>query len=74
MGVATTFHPRQTTKLKYSTGKSRKHCKRWPILAGRTRADSLKTLYGHTERHTKLHWGCLPTRLSSVKPVISRLK
>ncbi|RDX97077.1 hypothetical protein CR513_20205, partial [Mucuna pruriens] len=32
--------PRQTTKLKYSTRKSRKHYKRWSIPVGRTRADS----------------------------------
>ncbi|RDX88975.1 hypothetical protein CR513_29356, partial [Mucuna pruriens] len=49
--------PRQMAKLKYSMGKSRKHCKRWPIPAGRIGADSLRTLYGHTELHTKLCWG-----------------
>ncbi|RDY08382.1 hypothetical protein CR513_07399, partial [Mucuna pruriens] len=48
--------PKQTTKLKYSTGKSRKHYKRWPIPTGRTGADSLRTLYGHTELHTELRW------------------
>ncbi|RDX68895.1 hypothetical protein CR513_52064, partial [Mucuna pruriens] len=34
---------------------------------GRTEADSLRMLYGHTELCTRLCWGCLPTRLSSVK-------
>ncbi|RDX99572.1 putative mitochondrial protein, partial [Mucuna pruriens] len=47
--------PKQTTKRKYSTGKSRKCCKRWLILAGRTRADSLRTLYGPIGLHTRLH-------------------
>ncbi|RDY12782.1 Retrovirus-related Pol polyprotein, partial [Mucuna pruriens] len=46
--------PRQTTKLKCLIGKSRKFCKRWPIPTRKTRADSLKTLYGHTELHTGL--------------------
>ncbi|RDX88659.1 hypothetical protein CR513_29729, partial [Mucuna pruriens] len=39
----------QTVKLKYSTTKSRKHCKRWPIPTGTTRANSLRMLYGHTD-------------------------
>ncbi|RDX73940.1 putative mitochondrial protein, partial [Mucuna pruriens] len=59
--------PRQTTKLKYSIGESRKHCKRWPIPAGRTEADSLTMFYGHTELYTRLRWGCPPIRLSSCK-------
>ncbi|RDY04243.1 hypothetical protein CR513_12066, partial [Mucuna pruriens] len=57
--------PRQTTKLKYSTGKLRKHCKRWPIPTERTRVDSLRMLYGQTELHTTFRWGCRPTRLFS---------
>ncbi|RDX97573.1 Pro-Pol polyprotein, partial [Mucuna pruriens] len=56
---------KQTTKLKYSIGKSRKHCKRWPIPAGKTRADSWRMLYGHIELHTGLHWECLHTGLTS---------
>ncbi|RDY03680.1 Retrovirus-related Pol polyprotein, partial [Mucuna pruriens] len=63
--------PRKMAKLKYSIGKSRKHCKRWPIPARKTRADSMKTLYGHTELRTELRWGCLPTGLSLIKPIIS---
>ncbi|RDX85227.1 putative mitochondrial protein, partial [Mucuna pruriens] len=57
--------PKQTTKLKYSTRKSRKHCKRWPIPTERTRGDSLRMPYGDTELHTKLHWECLPIGLFS---------
>ncbi|RDY00912.1 putative mitochondrial protein, partial [Mucuna pruriens] len=53
-------------------GKSRKHCKGWPIPAGRTEANSLGTLYGHIELHTGLRWGCLPTGLSSIKAVMSQ--
>ncbi|RDY11036.1 pol, partial [Mucuna pruriens] len=52
--IATTFHPRQTAKLK-------------------TRADSLRIRSRHTRHHTKLRWGCLPTRLSSVKRTTYRL-
>ncbi|RDY01899.1 hypothetical protein CR513_14721, partial [Mucuna pruriens] len=52
-------------KLKYSTGKSRKHYKGWSIPTGRTGADSSRTLYGHIELHTGLCWGCLPIGLSS---------
>ncbi|RDY10974.1 gag-pol, partial [Mucuna pruriens] len=59
--------PRQTTKLKCLIGKSRKLCKRW------TRADSLRMRSRHTRQHTRLHWGCLPTRLSSVKPATYQL-
>ncbi|RDY14008.1 hypothetical protein CR513_00994, partial [Mucuna pruriens] len=29
-------------------------------------------LFGHIELHTKIHWGCLPTGLSSVKLTISQ--
>ncbi|RDY08111.1 hypothetical protein CR513_07711, partial [Mucuna pruriens] len=43
-------------------------------LLHKTRADSLRMLYGHTELHTELHWECLPTRLFSIKPIISWLK
>ncbi|RDY01096.1 Retrovirus-related Pol polyprotein from transposon 17.6, partial [Mucuna pruriens] len=68
--IATTYHPIQTAKLKYSIGKSKKHCKRWPIPTGRTGADSLRTFYGHTELHTKLRWGSLPIGLS----IISQLR
>ncbi|RDY03777.1 gag-pol, partial [Mucuna pruriens] len=39
--------PRQIAKLKYSTRKSRKHYKRWLILARRIGADSLRIHYGH---------------------------
>ncbi|RDY03093.1 hypothetical protein CR513_13366, partial [Mucuna pruriens] len=39
--------PRQMTKLKYSIGKSRKHCKRWSIPTERIGVDSLRMLYGH---------------------------
>ncbi|RDY06202.1 hypothetical protein CR513_09845, partial [Mucuna pruriens] len=46
--------PRGMAKLKYSIGKSRKICKRWQILAEKTRADSLRMLYGHTGQHTRL--------------------
>ncbi|RDX90042.1 putative mitochondrial protein, partial [Mucuna pruriens] len=62
--------PRQTAKLKYSTRKSRKHCKRWPIPARRIGVDSLRMLYGHIELHTRLLWGCHPTRLSLSSSVI----
>ncbi|RDX90053.1 Gag-Pol polyprotein, partial [Mucuna pruriens] len=55
--IATTYHPKQTTKPKSSTRKSRKHCKRWPIPTGRAGADSLRMLYGHTKLHTRLCWG-----------------
>ncbi|RDX85517.1 gag-pol, partial [Mucuna pruriens] len=50
--IATTYHPRQTAKLKNSIGKSRKFCKRWPISFEKTGVDSLRTLYGHTKLHT----------------------
>ncbi|RDX97369.1 hypothetical protein CR513_19866, partial [Mucuna pruriens] len=50
-------------KLKYSTRKSRKHCKRWPIPTRRTRANSLRKLSRHTKLHTKLRSRCLPTKL-----------
>ncbi|RDX90562.1 gag-pol, partial [Mucuna pruriens] len=67
--ITTAYHPRQTVKLNSSIGKSRKHYKRWPIPTGRTGADSLKMIYGHTKLHIGLCWGCLPTRLfSSTKP------
>ncbi|RDX74162.1 hypothetical protein CR513_46119, partial [Mucuna pruriens] len=46
--------PRQTAKWKYSIGKSRKFCKRWPIPTRKTGANSLRTLYGHTKQHTGL--------------------
>ncbi|RDX83595.1 hypothetical protein CR513_35466, partial [Mucuna pruriens] len=36
--------PRQMAKLKYSIGKSKRFCKRWPIPTGKTGADSLRTL------------------------------
>ncbi|RDY00921.1 hypothetical protein CR513_15835, partial [Mucuna pruriens] len=49
--VAMAYHPRQTAKLKCSTRKSRKH-------SGRTRADSLRTLYGHIELHIGHRWEC----------------
>ncbi|RDX91136.1 Retrovirus-related Pol polyprotein from transposon 17.6, partial [Mucuna pruriens] len=62
IGLPQHITPRQTAKIK------------WPILIGRTRADSWRTLYGHTELHTELRWGCLRTRLSLVKTVISWLK
>ncbi|RDY03660.1 hypothetical protein CR513_12727, partial [Mucuna pruriens] len=65
--------PRQTTKLKCLIGKSRKLCKRWRIPAGRTGADSLGMRFGYTRQHTGLHWGCLPTELSSVKPATYKL-
>ncbi|RDX69851.1 Retrovirus-related Pol polyprotein from transposon 17.6, partial [Mucuna pruriens] len=65
--------PRQTAKLKCLTWKSRKLYKRWLIPVGRTGADSLRTHSRHTRRHTRLRWGCLPTRLSSTKPATYRL-
>ncbi|RDY05961.1 hypothetical protein CR513_10138, partial [Mucuna pruriens] len=42
--------------------KLKKYYKRWVI---RTRADSLRTLYGHIELRTKLCWGCLLTKFLS---------
>ncbi|RDX82593.1 hypothetical protein CR513_36595, partial [Mucuna pruriens] len=62
--VATAYHPRQIAKLKYSIGKSKNCYKRWPIPIGGTRANSLRTLYGHTELYTEHRWECLPTKLS----------
>ncbi|RDX82609.1 hypothetical protein CR513_36581, partial [Mucuna pruriens] len=59
---------------KYGVGNQRKHCKRWQIPVRRIGADSWRTLYGHIELHIGLHCGCLPTRLSSIKPIISQLK
>ncbi|RDY10961.1 hypothetical protein CR513_04441, partial [Mucuna pruriens] len=53
--------------------KSRKFCKRWQIPTRRTRADSLRMHFGYTGQHIRLHWGCLPTGLSSVKPVTYHL-
>ncbi|RDX64437.1 putative mitochondrial protein, partial [Mucuna pruriens] len=49
--IATTYHPRPMAKLKFSTGKLRRRCKRWTIPIGKTGAVSLKTLFGHIERH-----------------------
>ncbi|RDX64765.1 hypothetical protein CR513_56636, partial [Mucuna pruriens] len=41
-------------KRKFSIGKSRKFCERWQIPAGKTGANSLRMLYGHTRQHTGL--------------------
>ncbi|RDX89254.1 hypothetical protein CR513_29043, partial [Mucuna pruriens] len=60
--IATTYHPKQTAKLKSSIGKSRKHYKRWLIPTERTGANSLRMLYGQIELHTELRWVCLPTK------------
>ncbi|RDY01764.1 Retrovirus-related Pol polyprotein, partial [Mucuna pruriens] len=64
---------KQMVKLKCLIGKSRKLYKRWRIPAGRIGVDSLTMCSGHTRQHTGLHWGCLPTGLSSVKPATYRL-
>ncbi|RDY06189.1 hypothetical protein CR513_09863, partial [Mucuna pruriens] len=45
---------RQTAKLKFSIRKSRIFCKRWPIPAVKTRANSLRMLYGRTGQHIGL--------------------
>ncbi|RDY08480.1 hypothetical protein CR513_07291, partial [Mucuna pruriens] len=60
-------------KQKYLMGKLRKHYKRWRILAERIGVDSLRMRSGHTQQHTKLRWGCLPTGLSLAKPATCRL-
>ncbi|RDY00812.1 hypothetical protein CR513_15967, partial [Mucuna pruriens] len=62
--VATKYHPRQMAKLKCLIGKSRKFYKRWRIPTERTRFDSLRMRSRHTRQHTRLHWGCLLTKLS----------
>ncbi|RDX86133.1 hypothetical protein CR513_32568, partial [Mucuna pruriens] len=68
--VAIAYPPRQMAKLKYSIGKSRKHCKRWSIPTRRTRADSLRTLYGRTKLYTRLCWECHLIGLFSSSNVI----
>ncbi|RDX63621.1 hypothetical protein CR513_57929, partial [Mucuna pruriens] len=65
--VVTTYHLQTNSQVKYSIEKSRKYCKRWSIPTGRTRANSLRTLYGHIKLHTELRWGCLPTEYKAVK-------
>ncbi|RDX77416.1 hypothetical protein CR513_42473, partial [Mucuna pruriens] len=48
--------PRQVAKLKYSIGKSRKHCKRWSIPAGRAGANSLRMLYVNNGSSSYKNW------------------
>ncbi|RDX74191.1 hypothetical protein CR513_46093, partial [Mucuna pruriens] len=72
-GMIPTFGDLMSHKI-HILRKSRKHCKIWTIPARRIGANSLRTLYGHTELHIGLCWGGLPTGLSLIKPIIYRLK
>ncbi|RDY01866.1 gag-pol, partial [Mucuna pruriens] len=59
--IGTTYHPQTNGQAEVFNREMKKTL---------TRANSLRMPYGHIELHTELRWGCLPTGLSSVKPII----